>query len=83
MNWRDTRMRGPRRTEGRVNWNYRSDGAGASSYGRSGYMDAPPNFYSSNTNPIAHASPNPNPNPNPDPNPDPNPNPNHEPSDTQ
>ncbi len=44
-------MRGPRPTEGQVNGNYRSDGAGAgaSSYGRSGSMDAPLNIYNSNS----------------------------------
>ncbi len=44
-------MRGPHPTEGRVNWNYRNDGGDASNYGRSGYMDVPPNLYNSNKNP--------------------------------
>ncbi len=50
-------MRGPRPTEGRVNWNYRSDGGSTSSYGRSGYMDLPPNVNHS----ITYSNPNPNP----------------------
>ncbi len=36
MNWRDTKMRGPRPSMGRVNRDYVSDGPGAFRYGHSG-----------------------------------------------
>ncbi len=49
MNWRDTKMRGPRPSVGRVNRDYDSDGPGAVRYGRSGTEGH--NYYNSYTNP--------------------------------
>ncbi len=47
MNWRDTKMRGPRPSVGRVNRDYDSDGPGAFRYGRSGTLNEGQNYHNS------------------------------------
>ncbi len=47
MNWRDTKMRGPRPSVGRANRDYGSDGPGAFRYGRSGTLNDGQNYHNS------------------------------------
>ncbi len=58
MNWRDTKMRGPRPSMGRVNRGYDSNGPGSFGYGRSGTLNEGQNHYNSYTN--HNHNPNPN-----------------------
>ncbi len=50
MNWRDTKMRGPRPSVGRVNGDHGSGGPGAFGYGRSGTLYEGQNYRNSYTN---------------------------------
>ncbi len=47
MNWRDTKMRGPRPSVGWVNRDHGSGGPGAFGYGRSGTLNKGQNYYNS------------------------------------
>ncbi len=47
MNWRDTKMRGPRPPMGRVNGDHGSGGPGAFGYGRSGTLYEGQNYRNS------------------------------------
>ncbi len=47
MNWRDTKMRGPRPPVGRVNRDHGSGGPGAFGYGRSGTLNEGQNYRNS------------------------------------
>ncbi len=47
MNWRDTKMRGPRPSVGRVNRDHGSGGPGAFGYGRSGTLNEGQNHHNS------------------------------------
>ncbi len=50
MNWRDTKMRGPRPSVGRVNRDHGSGEPGAFGYGRSGTLNEGQNYYNSYNN---------------------------------
>ncbi len=52
MNWRDTKMRGPRPSVGRVNRYHGSDGPGAFGYGRSGTLNEGQNHHNSYIYPL-------------------------------
>ncbi len=58
MNWRDTKMRGPRPSVGRVNRDHGSGGPRAFGYGRSGTLNEGQNYHNSyiNPNPVLYST---------------------------